>query len=141
MNLVEAFRRHGAQLNNARWSVSAFAEDGSLVVCLWEHFLKPTADPGTGARTLQYSDQLSTWAGNRNHGAKELKGHLERAMGERAPLRLVITHTLNVADRALIGQVTDEGAIPKDFSVREDLVGEVAQFNGDAMRLVFRKKS
>ncbi len=140
MNLVEAFRRHGARLNNPRWSVSAFAADGSLVVCLWEHLLKPATDAGTGARTLQYGDQLSTWVGNRDHGAPEFRAHLERAVVERAPLKLVIAHALDPVDLALVGTIEDESAIRKDFSIREDLVGEVAEFDRDSMRLVFRRR-
>jgi hypothetical protein len=141
MNLVEAVRRYKAQLKNPRWSVSAFSEDGSLVVCLWEHLLKRVADPDTGDSTLQYQDRLSSWAGNRNHGAKEFKGHLERVVAEGTLLRLVITHARRPADHALVGQVADESAIPKEFSVREDLVGEVARFDGDELRLVFRIRS
>ena len=140
MNLVEAFRRQGARLNNPRWSVSAFAADGSLVVCLWEHLLKPATDAGTGERTLQYEDQLSTWVGNRDHGAPELKTHVERATTERAPLKLVIAHAVDPAERALVGRVADESAIRKEFSIREDFVGEVAEFDGDSMRLVFRRR-
>lgn len=136
MSLIytEAFAKYGAKLNNQNWSVSAFAPDGSLVVSLWEGWVKRGQTPGT----LEYKDTLSKWKGNAD-GRNELRRHLKIVKNSRAPIRLVLAHPKSPADAALVGEVSDESKINKTFSVRQDVVGTLEEFDDDFLRIVFRR--
>ncbi len=136
MSLIytEAFAKFGAKLNNQKWSVSAFGSDGCLVVSLWQDWIKRGELKGT----LAYRDTLSQWKGN-DAGRNEFRSHLSTVKVSRAPIRLVVAHPVSAADAALVGQVADESKIKKTFSVREDLVGSLEEFDGDALCIVFRR--
>ena len=41
---TSAFARYGAKLTNPQWSVSAFGDDGCLVLSLWQNLLKRTSE-------------------------------------------------------------------------------------------------
>jgi len=137
MSLIytEAFACYGAKLNNQNWSVSAFGRDGSLVVSLWQDWLKPGQEKGT----LVYTDTLSLWKGNKD-GQNELRRHLIAVKNSGAPIKLVIAHPATPEDAALVGKVSDESKINKTFSVRPDVVGKLEEFeNEDTLRIVFRR--
>jgi len=134
MNFTEAFAKYAATLNNPQWSVSAFGRDGSLVVCLWENYIKPGKEP----RTMVYRDVLSKWLGN-VPGQNEIREHLHRAKSESLPIRLVIAHPVTASDEQLVGKVTDESKIKKTFSVKETVVGTLEEFDGDSLLIVSRK--
>jgi hypothetical protein len=136
MSLIytEAFAKYGATLNNHQWSVSAFAPDGSLVVSLWQDWLKRGETKGT----LVYADTLSLWKGN-DDGRNEFRRHLSAAKDCGASIRLVVAHPVSPADAALVGKVPDESKIKKTFSVRQDVVGTLEEFDDDTLRIVFRR--
>lgn len=130
---VEAFGKYGATLSAPRTSVSAFGEDGCLVLSLWQDYLKR----GEAKGTLEYRDTLSKWKGN-VQGRSELKRHLKAVQDSPRPIKLVIARPASTADAALVGKVADESKIKKTFSVREDLVGTIESYDGDELRIVFR---
>jgi hypothetical protein len=130
-----AFDRYGARLTNPQWSVSAFGNDGSLVVSLWFPLLKFDR----ASRTLSYSDVLSQWKGNHT-GRGEFIRHLQMAKDTNAAVMLVIAHPANAAAAQLIGNVPDESVIPKTFESRENVIGTLEMFDGDALRIVFRSR-
>ena len=134
MGYVDAFKRYGATLINPQWSVSAFGSDGSLVLSLWQSYLKRGPTKGT----LEYRDRLTQWKGNPN-GCTSLKEHLRAAQDAAVTVKLVIAHPASLADAALVGNVADESNINKTFSVREDLVGTIESFDGDEVVILFRK--
>lgn len=136
MRYAEAFSRYGAKLTNPQWSVSALGEGGCLVLSLWQNLLKRGSEKGT----LEYRDTLSKWKGNVT-GRMELQKHLDTAKTASLPIKLVIAHPATLADAALVGNVADESEIKKTFSVREDLVGSLEGFDGDEVRIVFRRTS
>jgi hypothetical protein len=131
---TEAFAKYGAALNNQQWSVSAFAPDGALVVSLWQDWLKRGEMKGT----LVYTDTLSQWKGN-SDGRNEFRRHLNSVKDSGAPIKLVVAHPVSPADAALVGQVSDESKIKKTFSVRQDLIGTLEEFDDDTLRIVFRR--
>lgn len=133
MGYVDAFKKYGATLVNPQWSVSAFAGDGSLVLSLWQSYLKRGQTKGA----LEYRDSLSKWKGNAS-GCAYLKEHLKTACAAAVPVKLVIAHPATLADAALVGNVPDESKINKTFSVREDLVGTIESFDGDNVLIIFR---
>lgn len=134
MTYTEAFAEYGATLTNPQWSVSGFGSDGSLVVCLWENLLKLDAKRGT----LGYEDTLAKWLGNLP-GREEIRKHLKKATTEALPIRLVIAHPVSVADERLVGKVADESSIKKTFSAKKEVIGTLADFDGDNLRIIFHK--
>lgn len=130
---VEAFKKYGATLYIPRSSVSAFGNDGCLVVSVWQDYLRRGEVKGT----LEYRDILANWKGN-TQGRAELKRHLSVVQASPRPIKLVIAHPATPADAAMVGKVADESRIKKTFSIREDLVGSLESFDGDRLRIVFR---
>jgi len=126
----DAFARYGATLRNVQWSVSAWTPAQELVVSEWQHHYRPGPQ-----QTAEYAGSLSRWSGP---GNKEFRENLECAHRERSVLRLVIVSTPET-DRVESGE--DASRIPKDFHVREDLVGEVVSLAADEYVLRFRRRS
>jgi hypothetical protein len=126
MNITHAFAKYGARPKNARWSVSAFAEDGSLVVSLWQHHFGKSANG-----VLPYVDRLSRWRGPGNDLLRE---HLQQAQAADAPVRAIIASTPNPE---LVDAGEDGSKIKKEFHLLERLVGRVVEFDGDAFVLHF----
>jgi hypothetical protein len=122
LSLTSAFRRYGATLTNPQWAVSAINSDGELVVSCWRHYLK-----GKQGK-LFYVDRLSRWAGN-TAGNNLLREHLERAIEENLPVRLV----------EVIDSGADASQVSKSFGVREDLIGRVVRFDGDQFEFEFTR--
>lgn len=128
LGISEAFRRYGARLRNVQWSVSAWTPAGELVVSVWQHHYRTGPDG-----TAEFADSLDRWSGP---GNLEFRRNLRRAFDEQRPLRLVIVSTVHT------GQVqsgADASRLPKDFDVREELVGEVAELDGAGYVLRFRR--
>lgn len=134
LTYTDAFAKFGAKLNNQQWSVSAFGTDGCFVVSLWQNWIRP----GDVKGTLIYRDTLSQWKGN-DMGRNEFRNHLGAVHISNAPIKLIIARPSSAADADLVGQVADESKIKKIFAVREDLVGSLKEFDGDALCIVFRR--
>jgi len=128
LGITEAFARYGATLRNSQWSVSAWASDGSLVVSVWDHHYRK-GPPGT----MEFADSFNRWSG---HGNTEFRRNVSQAYTSRAKVRLVIVRTDDVA-RVQAGE--DASLVKKEFFLREDLVGEVAELKGDEYVFQFRK--
>jgi hypothetical protein len=134
LTYTEAFTKYGAKLNNQMWSVSAFDASGSLVVSLWEGWIKR----GDVKGTLIYRDTLSQWKGN-DAGRNEFRRHLNEVKASRVPIKLVVAHPVSAEEAALVGIVSDESKIKKTFSIREDLIGTLEEFDNDTLCIVFRR--
>jgi hypothetical protein len=129
LGIKEAFARYGATLNNPRWSVSAWAPDGSLVVSLWNHHYRKGPP-----RTMEFADSLNRWSG---HGNKEFRENIARAHSEGIDIRLVIVKTDQIT-RVQAGE--DAKDIPKEFFLREDLVGKVIELDGENYAFRFEER-
>jgi hypothetical protein len=129
IGISEAFRKYGATLNNINWSVSAWTEDGALVVSLWNHHNLKGSRPGV----LAFGDRFDRWSG---HGNKEFRTNVARALETGAIVRLVLARTVET-DRVQRGE--DASKIPKTFSVRNNLVGRVALIDGENYVIEFRR--
>lgn len=128
LTLTAALAAYGAQLKNTRWACSAIASDGSLVLSCWRHLMKSYID---GHK--RYEDHLSRWIGA-HHGKQLLKNHLSLAVEEDLPVRLVIA-TLDDPRERTDG---DASAIKKTFSIHQDAVGKVVDFDGDSFAIEFK---
>ncbi len=128
LGLVEAFRRNRATLKNPQWSVCAMAEDGVLVVSLWEHHFDPPKDGSITCR-----DRFSRWSGAGNN---EFREKVHAAFDAGTPVRVVIAHTEHVAE---IQAGDDASRYKKTFSLKEDWVGEVTSIVGDDYEFTFRR--
>jgi hypothetical protein len=128
LGINEAFAQYDAKLNNGQWSVSAWAPDGSLVVSLWEHHYRKSA-PGT----MEFAAKASRWTG---HGNTEFRKNVARAFETSAVVRLVIVRTTETT-RVEAGE--DGSTIPKDFFLRDDLVGKVVEWDGENYAFRFVK--
>ncbi|MBB3009994.1 hypothetical protein [Cupriavidus alkaliphilus] len=125
LGIQEAFAKYGANLRNVQWSVSAWAPDGSLVVSLWAHHYR------RGPRgTAEYADSFERWSGP---GNSEFRNNVAHAYTEGSKVRLIV---VNTSDTKHVQDGRDASKIQKSFNPREDLVGVVAEIDGD--RYVFR---
>lgn len=127
MGIVDEFARYGAKLVNPQWAVSALTES-EFVASLWHHRLK--AESGQWI----YSDHLSRWSG---HGNALFRTHLETALADGRPVRIVVATTNNVA---LIEAGGDGSKAKNRFKARPDWVGKVASFDGDSFTIVFDRQ-
>jgi hypothetical protein len=127
VSLTKAFSIYGAKPKNTRWSVSAIAADGAVVISCWQMFF---------SRGMIYADSLSRWHGNKP-GSDELRTIVELAFHDNLPVKLVIAHPENDKD---IAGVWDASKVTKRFSVRPDLEGRVVEFDGDKFVIEYSKK-
>jgi len=121
LGIVQAFKTYGAKLANFRWAVSAIAGDGSLVVSCWDDHFR------TVNKSLHYEDTLSRWSAENTPGSDLLKSHLEQAQRDSLGVRLVIAHG-----------PAGPGKTASHFHVRPDLMGRVANFDGDRFVIAFK---
>jgi len=118
VSLELAFSRLGAKVTGSRRPVWATAQDGSLVlVCQSTGFSRPA--PGV----LRYSAMLSQLP-VRSALVQGLREQLAAASSAGTPVRLII-------------QTPGAAGTSSRIHVRTDLVGNVAQFDGDAYNVDF----
>ncbi len=116
--LVLAFSRLGANVARLQRPLCATAQDGGLVlVCLSSGFSRPRAG------VLRYSARLSQTRAGRAQ-IKSLRLGLDAANSARTPIRLII-------------QTPGFGDAAAHIHMRPDLVGSVAEFDGDAYSVDF----
>ena len=130
LTLTAAFNRYRAKLANPQWAVSAISSDGELVVSCWKHYFR--SEDGT----LRYVDRLSRWDGNAA-GNNLLREHLNKAVEEDLRIRLVIART---EETDVVDSGKDASQVAKSFGVREDVIGRVLSFDGDAFEFEFTRK-
>lgn len=128
LGISDAFRRYGAKLKNVQWSVSAWAPDGSLVVSLWAHHIRPSAKG-----TMEFAGSSNRWKGP---GNTEFRANVERAFLDASPVRLVVART---TQRERVEAGDDGGTIPKDFDVRDEVTGKVIEWDGENYAFKFEK--
>jgi hypothetical protein len=131
ISFTEAFAKYGAKLSNPQWSFSAITEDGPFVMSCWQHLIQ-TPEKGV----MRYSDHLSRRKSQDTPGQIEFIMHLRRAYLEKLPVRLIIVSTQH-RDKVDAGEEASQ--IPKEFDVRENYVGKVVSFDGDAYVIDFKK--
>lgn len=130
--LTTAFARYGAKLKNTRWSVSAIADDGALVLSCWHQFFETIEGGG-----MRYRDVLSRWSDANPTGSGLCREHLKAAFDEGLPVRLVIATAEN---EALVEAGNATNAKTK-FQVRPTHVGRVVAFDGDELVVEFKRSS
>lgn len=129
MNFSEAFARYGAKLKNVQWAVSAIHDDELIVSC-WQHLFKSPGD-----NTQVYEDRLSRFSGPGNN---LLRQHIERAVNEKLPVRVVVAISSNPE---AVTRGEDASKYKNRFFVKEDWIGEIDKYDGDFVRFVFRQKA
>ena len=128
LGIKEAFSRYGATLRNVQWSVSAWTPDGTLVVSLWDHHRRKGL-----AGTLEFAASASRWKGP---GNSEFRENVTKAFELGSMVCLVIVRTEDVA-RVEAGE--DASNIKKVFSVRQDLIGKVIEWDSENYAFRFTK--
>lgn len=130
LGFVDAFAKFGAKLDNPMWAVSAIANDGALVISCWAHYFK------RGAKgVLRYEDNLARWNGN-ELGNNLLRAHLTLAFKEKLPVRMVVATTIQTEE---VDSGRDASKLKKTFHVRDDVMGNLTEFDGDKYVIVFRR--
>jgi hypothetical protein len=126
LNMTDAFNRYHARLVNNLWAVSAIAVDGALVVSCWDFTITPV-----NAEVMVCTDSLSRWTENNRLGNNLLRDHLNQAILEKLPIRLVVAHPAPESAKR----------IAEYFHVRSDVVGRIVGFDGDQFVLEFTRSS
>jgi hypothetical protein len=83
----KAFSHFGASLRNPRWSYSAIASDGSIVVSCWDHMLEPK-----GNNSLVSRVDFPTWTAN-HLGRELILEHIRKASDKKLAIRAVVAET------------------------------------------------
>lgn len=126
MGIVAEFARYKATLVNQNYAVSA-VQDGQLIVSLWQHRIK-IEDGG-----WVYRDFVGRWSG---HGNTLFRKHLEQAIAEKLPVRVVVARTDNIA---LIESGCDGSKAKNVFKARPEWVGRATDFDGDNFEIRFER--
>lgn len=129
LGISEAFARYGATLRNPQWSVSAWTPDDLLVVSLWDHHYRK-GSPGT----MEFVGSTNRWSG---HGNVEFTKNVTKAFSLKSKVKLVIVRTDEIG-RVEAGE--DASSIKKDFHLRDDLIGQVTEFDGENYVFIFRRE-
>ena len=87
---------------------------------------------------MPYVDSLSRWNGSSKAGSNLLRTHLEEAVAGNLDVRLVIART---SDEAAVDRGEDASKLSNTFAIRDDLVGKVAEFDGDHFIIEFRRNT
>ena len=87
-----------------------------------------------GGWTYQYT--WAEWGTGNRQGRKLLHSHLQLALEEHRPVRLVIATPHRPEDRTRI--MTDASPFPKTFSVDPTVVGAVQKVDNQGFVIVFR---
>lgn len=127
MGIVAEFAHYKATLVNPNYAVSSI-QDGQLVVSLWQHRIK--VEDGSWV----YRDFLGRWHG---HGNALFRRHLEQAIADKLPVRVVVARTENVA---LIESGGDGSKAKNVFKARPEWVGRVSEFDGDNFEIRFDRR-
>jgi hypothetical protein len=126
LSLAEAFVKLGGKVGNRLHGRSAIAADGAMILsCSAGRYGHPA--PGV----LRYEDHLSR---DPDHPAETaaLGEHLALARDGELPIRMIVV-TRNAADA--------NGRTTQTIHIRNDLVGKVIKFDGDAFIVDFRRAS
>lgn len=123
LSLRDAFARFGGKPTNRLRGLSAIATDGALVLnCSHTHFTHPSRG------VLRYEDRLSRQSPGSSD--TELLGqHLTLARAGALPVRMVVSSRED--DRDAGGS--------SGCHVRPDLIGKVAEFDGDHFAVDFTR--
>ncbi len=120
LKLADAYARYGAKIPRGQPVLSAIAADGAVVIsCQAAKFARTRRD------VLRYEDTLSGDDSAARHKT-QLGEHLLLARDGALPVRLVIV-------------TPPKGPSPKIIAVRKDLVGKVAEFDGDRFAVDFSR--
>jgi len=124
LSLRDAFARFGAKPNNRLRGLSAMATDGALVLnCSQAYFGHPSRG------VLRYEDRLSRQTSG--NGETELLGrHLTLACADALPVRMVVSFRADEKNAS--------GS--PGCHVRPDLIGKVAEFDGDRFIVDFTRR-
>lgn len=129
LNLAETFAQYGAKRVNPQWAVSAIAEDGSLVMSCWFHYIRTTDG------IWRYEETLSRWSGNAA-GNNLCRQHVEDAFKNNRPVRIVIART---EDTATVDSGQDASKVKKEFYTKPEMIGRITYFNGDRFIIDFQR--
>ena len=124
LSLNDAFARFGAKPSNRLRGLSAMATDGALVLnCSLAYFGHPSRG------VLRYEDRLSRLAPSGSD--TELLGrHLTLAAAGALPVRMVVSSRADETN----------GSSTQSCHVRPDLIGKVAEFDGDHFIVDFTRR-
>jgi len=121
LSLSDAFARFGAKPSNRLRGLSAMATDGALVLnCSQEHFGHPSRG------VLRYEDKLSRQS-TTPRDTEQLGRHLTLARDGALPVRMVVCSRT----------ATKSGGCSSSWHIRPDLIGKVAEFDGDRFVIDF----
>lgn len=126
MGIVDEFARYNATLVNHIYTVSAI-QDGQMVASLWQHRIK--VENGGWV----YRDFLGRWSGN---GNALFRKHLEQAVAEELPVRVVVARTDNVE---LIEGGGDGSKAKNHYKARPEWIGKIVAYDGNNFEIRFDK--
>jgi hypothetical protein len=129
---TEAFADLGARTVNKMNEYSAIANDGAIVLECWNQYIKSLPD-GTWRYQI---DDLSSWTNL--HGKDLMLQHLELALSEDRPIKLIIARLKNDPNAEVGGM--DASNEPKVIIPYTDRTGRVVELSSNNLIIDFRKQ-
>lgn len=126
MGITAEFARYNATLVNPIYTVSAI-QDGQMIASLWQHRIK--VENGGWV----YRDFLGRWSGN---GNALFRKHLEQAVADELPVRIVVARTDNIP---LIEGGGDGSKANNHYKARPEWIGKVVAYDGNNFEIRFDK--
>jgi hypothetical protein len=134
MTETEAYAYFGATLKNLRWAYSAIAKKPkSLILSCWERYMTQDASGNVRYEVKNFQ----RWKASNPRGKLLLEEHLKQAYKDRLPVHMVVAVTEDPGTGIVVG-VTGTDLDPT-FSVRDDLVGKVVEFDTGRFVIDFTK--
>lgn len=125
MRITEAFREYGVELETPQWSSSAVSDNPrQVVVSLWRH--------NFNADMSRYKSRTVHWKGA---GKPTFYRHLQMAMAENLPIRVVLASTADLAEVEKGNATRTQNDFEPDFS----LIGKVVRLDPNELELTFER--
>ena len=119
MKMTEAFAEYGATLKNKQWACSAIADDGSVVVSLWQQFFRRSPTGG-----MRYEDSFWRWDVNKL-GQNLMREQLRQALDNSLPIRVVIAIPETDEGKKEIEDGKPTNKLKKSFETKKSWTGRV----------------
>lgn len=125
MRMSDAFRRYDVEIKDPQFNSSALSENPrQVILSLWSHNFSPDMS--------RYAMETAHWQGSGKH---TFRAHLEQALAESLPIRVVVA----TSDNPTEVRAGNAARASKDFEPDFSLVGQVVSLEANSFELAFER--